>query len=146
MPLTICRVSNFYREKLVLRILEDIPTTSIELNVQSAGVTEYDQETEEQLWQKKKEARNNPSNTLPDLSLEQFTTHYKPLPTMPTLQRLSNNNTMVIEPQNHIVSQQLGLKLLKEEYLPESCNNYIFHNCLVRFLQDVSSRPGLCLH
>ena len=46
------------KEKLVLRIREDIPTTPIELNVQSAGVTEEDQifytgddeETEEQLW------------------------------------------------------------------------------------------------
>ena len=83
MPLTICRVSNFYQEKLVLRILEVIPTTPIELNVQSAGVTGYDQETVEQLWQKKKEARNNPSNTLPDISLEQFSTHYKPHPAMP---------------------------------------------------------------
>ena len=49
------------KEKLVLRIREDIPATPIELNDQSAGVTEEDQifytdddddeETEEQLWQ-----------------------------------------------------------------------------------------------
>ena len=50
------------KEKLILRIREDISTTPIELNVQSAGVTEEDQifytdddeETEEQSLQGKK--------------------------------------------------------------------------------------------
>ena len=71
------------KEKLVLRIREDIPTTPIELNVQSAGVTEEDQifytdddeETEEQLWQRKKEARSNPTNQLPDISLDKLSLH-----------------------------------------------------------------------
>ena len=51
------------KEKLILRIREDIPTTPIELHVQSAGVseeeqifyTEDDDETEEQILQRKKQ-------------------------------------------------------------------------------------------
>ena len=58
------------KEKLILRIREDIPTTSIELHVQSAGVseeeqifyTEDDNETEEQMLQRKKDVRDNPVN------------------------------------------------------------------------------------
>ena len=51
-------------EKLVLIIREDVETRPIEVNVQSAGVseeeqiffTEEDNETEEQIWERK----NNP--------------------------------------------------------------------------------------
>ena len=52
------------KEKLFLRIREDIPTTPIELLVQFAGITEEEQifytedddETEKQIWQRKKQA------------------------------------------------------------------------------------------
>ena len=71
------------KEKLILRIREDIPTTPIELHVQSAGVseeeqifyTEDDDETEEQILQRKKDARAHPTNQLPDISFEKFSTH-----------------------------------------------------------------------
>ena len=66
------------KRKLILRIWEDILTTPIELNVQSAGVIEEDQilftddneETEEQIWQQKKDARSHSTNQVPDISLE----------------------------------------------------------------------------
>ena len=65
------------KEKLILRIREDISTTLIELNVQLAGVTEEDQifytdegkETEEHFWKRKQDARSNPTNQLPDIPL-----------------------------------------------------------------------------
>ena len=65
------------KEKPILRIREDISIMPIELNVQSAGVTEEDrifyteedEETEEQIWQQKKDARSNPTSQLPDISL-----------------------------------------------------------------------------
>ena len=71
------------KEKLILRIREDIPTTPIELHVQSAGVseeeqifyTEDDDEREEQVLQRKKAARDHPTNQLPDISFEKFATH-----------------------------------------------------------------------
>ena len=112
------------KEKLVLRIREDIPTTPIELNVQSAAVTEEDQifytdddeETEEQLWQRKKEARSNSTNQLPNLSLEKLSTHESTQAQTPTLQKLAKPITMAIEQHIDITLQQLRLKLQKEEY------------------------------
>ena len=56
------------REKLVLKIRENIETKPIEVNVQSASVaeeeqvffTEQDDETEAQIWERKKQSRTNP--------------------------------------------------------------------------------------
>ena len=112
------------KEKLILRIREDISTTPIELNVQSAGVTEEDQifytddneETEEQIWQRKKDARSNPTNQLPDITLGKLSAHTTVFSHQTTLQRLSNPTTMAIEQQNDVVLHQLRLKLQKEEY------------------------------
>ena len=110
------------KEKLVLRIREDISTTPIELNVQSAGVTEEDQifyteedeETEEQIWQRKEDARSHPTNQLPDISLEKLSAHSGASSQMTTLQILSNSTTMAIEQQNDVVLHQLRFKLQKE--------------------------------
>ena len=52
-------------EKLVLKIREDVETRPIEVNVQSAGVsekeqvffTEEDSETEEQIWDRKQQSK-----------------------------------------------------------------------------------------
>ena len=71
------------KEELILRIREDTSTTPIELNVQSAGVIEEDQiffidddeETEEQIWQRKKDAGSHPTNQVPDISLEKLSAH-----------------------------------------------------------------------
>ena len=53
-------------EKLVLKIREDVETRPIEVNVQSAGVseehiffTEEDNETEEQIWERKKHSKKD---------------------------------------------------------------------------------------
>ena len=55
------------KEKLVLKIREDVETRPIEVNVQSAGVSEEEQiffteddgETEAQIWERKKQSRTN---------------------------------------------------------------------------------------
>ena len=112
------------KEKLILRIREDISTTPIELNVQSAGVIEEDQifftdddeETEEQIWQRKKDARSHPANQEPDISLEKLSIHNGVSSQQTTLQRLSNTTTMAIEQQNDVILQQIRLKLQKEDY------------------------------
>ena len=52
-------------EKLVLKIREDVETRPIEVNVQSAGVseeeqvffTEEDNETEQQIWERKQQSK-----------------------------------------------------------------------------------------
>ena len=112
------------KEKLFLRIREDIPTTPIELHVQSAGVseeeqifyTEDDDETEEQILQRKKDARDNPANQLPDISFEKFTTHKSDYHKLSTLQKLSYTNSIAVEQNNDVILQQLRLKILKEAY------------------------------
>ena len=57
------------KEKLILTIRTDVETRSIAVNVQSAGVSEEEQvfftkednETEAQVWERKKQSRNKPS-------------------------------------------------------------------------------------
>ena len=112
------------KEKLILRIREDISTTPFELNVQSTGVTEDDQifyanddeETEGQIWQQKKDARSLQTNQVPDISLEKLSVHNGVSSQQTTLQRLSNITTIAIEQQNDVILHQLGLKLQKEDY------------------------------
>ena len=112
------------KEKLILRICEDIPTTPIELHVQSAGVAEEEQiyytddddETEEQIWQRKQLARENLSHQPPDISFEKFSIHHSNVQRLSICQKLTNINTVAIEQCNDVILQQLKLKLQKEEY------------------------------
>ena len=112
------RLEIYPKEKLILRIREDISTTPIELNVQSAGVieedqiffTEDDEETEEQKWQRKKDPRSHPTNQVPDVFLEKLSVHNSASSQQTTLQRLSNITTMAIEQQNDVILHQLRLK------------------------------------
>ena len=63
------------KENMILRIGEDIPTSPVELHGQSAGVSEEEQivytvddnETEGQIWQRKKEAMAHPTNQTPEV-------------------------------------------------------------------------------
>ena len=116
------RLETSPKEKLILTIREDIPTTPIELHVQSARVseeerifyTEDDDETEKHILQRKKEARENPANQLPDISFEKFTTHKSDYHKLSTLQKLSFTNSIAVEQNNDVILQQLRLKILKE--------------------------------
>ena len=126
-------------------------TTPIELNVQSAGVTdEYqifftdeDKETEEQIWQRKKDARSHPTNQAPDIYLEKLSIRSGASSQLTTLQILSNSTIMAIEQQNDVVLHQLRLKLQKEEYsetILQQDSRYR-HYC-----SSPSVRPGIRRH
>ena len=112
------------KEKLFLKIREDIPTTPIELHVQLAGVseeeqifcTEDDDETEEQILQHRKVARDHPANQLPDISFEKLTTHKSDYHKLSTFQKLSYSNSIAVEQNNDVIFQQLRLQILKESY------------------------------
>ena len=112
------------KEKLIHRIREDISMTPIELNVQSAGVIEEDQifftdedeETEEQIWQRKKDARSHPMNQVPDISFEKLSVHQGISSQQTTSQRLLNRTTLAIEQQNDVILHPPRLKLQKEDY------------------------------
>ena len=112
------------KEKLILRIREHIQTTPIGFHVQSAGVaeeeqihyTEDDDETEEEIWQRKKQARDNPTHQSPDISFEKLGTHHSNLQGFSICQKLTNVNTVAIEQNNDIILQQFKLKIQKEQY------------------------------
>ena len=118
------RLETSPEEKLILRIREDTQTTPIELHVQSAGVskeeqlyyTEDDNETEEQIWQRKKQARDSTTHQLPDISFEKFSIHHNNYQKISICQKLANTNTVAIEENNDVIVQQLKLKIQKEEH------------------------------
>ena len=78
--------------------------------------TEDDDETEEQILQRKKDTRDNPANQLPDISFKKFATHKSDYHKLSTLQKLSYTNSIAIEQNNDVILQQLRLKILKESY------------------------------
>ena len=105
-------VQNFPKEKLILKIREDIPTTPIELHVQLAGVSEEEQifyignddETEEQIWEREKEDRAHPTSQTPDISFEKFATYESDYHKLSLFQKLSNTKTLAIQQNNDIIT------------------------------------------
>ena len=112
------------KKKLILRKRKDISTTPIELSIQSAGVTEEDkifftdddEETEEQIWQRKKNARSRPTNQVPEIFLEKLSVQSSASSQQTTLQRLSNITIIAFEQQNDVILHQLRHKLQKDDY------------------------------
>ena len=78
--------------------------------------TDDDEETEEQIWKRKQDARSNPTSQLPDILLDKLSTHNSHYLQTPILQKLAKTTTMAIEQQNDIILHLLRLKLQKEEY------------------------------
>ena len=76
--------------------------------------TEDDDETEEQIWERKKEARAHPTNQIPEFSFEQFATHKNNYHKLSTVQKISNINSLAIGQNKDIILQQLRLKILKK--------------------------------
>ena len=105
------------KEKLILKIREDVPTTPIELHVQSGGSigrgTEDDDETEEQSLQRKK-TREHPANQLSEISFGKFTTQNSNYHKLSTMQKLTNINSIAVEQNNEVILQRL--KILKRNY------------------------------
>ena len=107
------------KEKVIRRNRTDIPTTPIELHVQSAGVSEEEQifytndddETDQKILQRKKEARAHPTNQLPDISFGKFATYKSDYHKLSTFQNSSNTNSVAVEQNNDPILQQLRLKI-----------------------------------
>ena len=78
--------------------------------------TEDDDETEEQILQRKRVARDHPANQLPGISFEKFTTYKSDYNKLSTLKKLSYTNSIAVEQNNNVILQQLRLKILKESY------------------------------
>ena len=111
------------KDKLVMKVREDVQTLSIEINVQSAGVSQEEQifytndddETEEQYWARKEAIRKNPAIDEPAVTIQTlFTKLSKQQPEIQV--RLRKTNQIIFEQSKDAVLQQLKAKLLYEEY------------------------------
>ena len=113
-------------EKLVLKIREDVETRPIEVNVQSAGVseeeqnffTEEDNETEEQIWERRKQSRKG-------LMVPKIIIHIDAISenTMEKItnftQKLRRTNQILLEQSKDPILLQFKAKIQKEEYSEE---------------------------
>ena len=106
-----------------MKIREDVQTLPIEINVQSAGVSQEEQnfytndddETEEQYWARKKAIRKNPAIDEATVTIQTLSTNL--VKQQPDIQvRLKKTNQIMIEQSKDAVLQQLKAKLLHEEY------------------------------
>ena len=106
-----------------MKIREDVQTLPIDINVQSAGVSQEEQisytndddETEEQYWARKEAIRKNPATDEPTVTIQTLSTNL--VKQHPDIQaRLRKTNQIVIEQSKDAVLQQLKAKLLHEEY------------------------------
>ena len=111
------------KDKLVMKIREDVQTLPIEINVQSAGVSQEEQifhtndddETEEQYWARKKAIRKTPAIDDPTLTIQTLSTNL--VKQQHDIQiRLRKTNQIIIEQSKDAVPKQLKAKLLHEEY------------------------------
>ena len=113
-------------EKLVLKIREDVETRPIEVNVQSAGVSEEEQvfftqednETEEQIWERKKQTKKGlmvpetviQIDAISENTVEEITNF---------TQKLRRTNQIQLKQSKDPILLQLKAKLQKEEYSEE---------------------------
>ena len=105
------------------KIREDVQTLPIEINVQSAAVSQEEQifytndedETEEQYWARKEAIRKNPTTDEPTVSIQTLSANL--VKHEPDIQvRLRKTNQVLIEQSKDAVLQQLKAKLPDEEY------------------------------
>ena len=92
------------KDKLAMKIREDVQTVPIEMNVQSAGVSQEEQifytndddETEEQYWARKEVIRKNPAIEEPTATIQTLSTNL--VKHQPEIQaRLRKTNQIIIE-------------------------------------------------
>ena len=133
------------KDKLVMKIREDLQTVSIEKNVQSEGVSQEEQifytndddETEEQYWARKEAIRKNPALVKPTVTKQTLSTNLTKQ--QHDIQvRLKKTNQIIIEQSKDAVLQQLKAKFLHEDYseslLQQDARYTIYANNLERIV------------
>ena len=117
------RLEGDLEDKLVMKIREDVQTLPIEINVQSAGVsqeepifyTNDDDETEEQFWVRKEAIRRNPVTAETTITVQSVSTNLvRQQPEKHV--RLRKTNLLILEQSKFAVLEQMNAKLLHEEY------------------------------
>ena len=111
------------KDKLVMKIREDVQTLPIETNVHSGGMSQEEQiaytndddEIEEQYWARKEAIRRNPATAETKITIQAVSTNL--VRQQSEIQvRLRKTNQITIEQSEDAVSQQLKPKLFYEEY------------------------------
>ena len=111
------------KEELVLKVREDVETKNFEVNVQSAGVseeeqvffTEEDNETEEQIWERKKQSKTGLK--VPDTVIQKDAISENNVDEITNFTRkLRRTNQIVQEQPEDPILLQLKAKIQKEEY------------------------------
>ena len=113
-------------EKLVLKIRADVETQPIEVNVQSAGVseeeqiffTEEDNETEEQIWERKKQSKTGLKVAETAIQIDAISENVVEEITNFT-QKLRRTNQILLEQSKDPILLQLKAKSQNEEYSEE---------------------------
>ena len=111
------------KEKLILKIRKDKETRPIEVNVQSAGVskeeqvffTEDDDETEENVWERKNQCRNNFIGREIAIQIDAISENVVDEITTCT-QKLRRTNQILLEQSKDPILQQLKAKMQNEVY------------------------------
>ena len=116
------------KDELVMRIKEDVQTVPIEINVQSAGVSQEEQifytndddEMKQQLWARKAAIRQNPATSETTITIQSVSAN---LIKQPEIQvRLRKTNQIFIEQSKVAVLYQLKAKVIHEDYSETYCN------------------------
>ena len=113
-------------EKLVLKIRADVETQPIEVNVQSAGVseeeqvffTEGDNETEEQIWERKRQSKAGLKVAETVIQIDAISENVIEEITIFT-QKLRRNNQILLEQSKDSMLLHLKAKIQKEEFSEE---------------------------
>ena len=113
-------------EKLVLKIRADVETQPIEVNVQSAGVseeeqvfsTEEDNETEGQTWERKRQSKEGLKVTETVIQIDAISENVVDEITNFT-QKLRRTNQILLEQSKDPILLQLKAKIQNEEYSEE---------------------------
>ena len=110
------------KEKMVMNIREDVHAVLIEMNVQSAGVSQEEQifytnndvETKEQCWARKEAIRRNPATSETTITIQSFSTNL--IKQQLEIQvRLRKTNLTIFEQSKDAVLQQGKANLLHED-------------------------------
>ena len=119
----LCRLEADHKDKLVMKIREDVQTLPMEIIVQSAGVSQEEQifytndddETEEQYWARKEAIRKIPAIDEPAVTIQTVSKNLIKQQTEIQV-RLQKTHQIIIEQSKDAVLQHLKAKLLHEEY------------------------------
>ena len=125
-------------EKLVLKIRADVETQPIEVNVQSAGVseeeqvffTEEDNETKEQIWERKRQSKTGLKVAETAIQIDAISENVVEEITNFT-QKLRRTNQVLLEQSKDPILLQLKAKIQNEEYSEKILQQDIrYRHCL----------------